>query len=128
VGSFGSIDSIDSVQFEQASSPRNFQSKTVVVGVGDFRGDRGDGAGVGVIGFPERLGGAGEDVGGAFDGLSCGARGVETRDPYPVVRSFRLFTSDTTLGAPNVYAEHPNAFDGTSEGMGYVLAAHAAVA
>ncbi|HUH72389.1 MAG TPA: hypothetical protein VLZ05_28210 [Mycobacterium sp.] len=36
--------------------------------------------------------------------------------------SFRLFTSDTTFGALNVYSE------GTSEEIGYVLATHAAIA
>lgn len=42
--------------------------------------------------------------------------------------SFRLFTSDTTFGALNVYSERRNAFDGTSEEIGYVLATHAAIA
>ncbi len=44
------------------------------------------------------------------------------------VMSFRLFTSQTTLGALNVYSEECDVFDDTSEEVGYILAAHAALA
>ena len=36
-----------------------------LVGAGDLQGDGGDGAGVGVVGVAQRLGGAGEEVGNA---------------------------------------------------------------
>jgi GAF domain-containing protein len=42
--------------------------------------------------------------------------------------SFQLFTDGDNLGALNLYAEHPHAFDADSETVGQVLAAHAAIA
>ncbi|MBW0019920.1 MAG: GAF and ANTAR domain-containing protein [Mycobacterium sp.] len=48
--------------------------------------------------------------------------------PIRAVLSFRLFTSDTTLGALNVYSRCKHAFDGAAEEIGYVLATHAALA
>jgi transcriptional regulator with GAF, ATPase, and Fis domain len=41
---------------------------------------------------------------------------------------FQLFTSRDSLGALNLYARQPNAFDHTSADVGYALAAHVAVA
>ncbi len=48
--------------------------------------------------------------------------------PIRSVLSFRLFTSDRTMGALNVYAEKPGAFNSESEEIGYVLATHTALA
>jgi transcriptional regulator with GAF, ATPase, and Fis domain len=48
--------------------------------------------------------------------------------PVRSILSFRLFTSDLTMGALNVYADRTNAFDADSEEIGYVLATHAALA
>jgi GAF domain-containing protein len=42
--------------------------------------------------------------------------------------SFKLYTSNTTAGALNIFSFSPNAFDGDAEAMGSVLAAHAAAA
>lgn len=42
--------------------------------------------------------------------------------------SFRLFVADDTLGALNLYAESPAAFDQESQATGIAFAAHAAVA
>ncbi len=42
--------------------------------------------------------------------------------------SFKLYTSATTAGALNLFGLQPNAFDGQSEAVGSVLAAHAASA
>lgn len=42
--------------------------------------------------------------------------------------SFRLFTSEDTTGALNLYAAVPNAFDAHSRAVGTILAAHAAIA
>ncbi len=41
---------------------------------------------------------------------------------------FRLFVEGDRLGALNLYARHPRAFDAASEDAGHMLAAHAAVA
>jgi transcriptional regulator with GAF, ATPase, and Fis domain len=41
---------------------------------------------------------------------------------------FQLFTGRDSLGALNLYARQPNAFDHTSTDVGYALAAHVAVA
>lgn len=48
--------------------------------------------------------------------------------PVRSILSFRLFTSDHTMGALNVYSETPGVFDAESEDIGYVLATHAALA
>lgn len=48
--------------------------------------------------------------------------------PIKSVVSFRLFTSDQTIGALSLYADTAYAFDRTAEEVGYVLAAHAALA
>ncbi len=42
--------------------------------------------------------------------------------------SFKLYTANRTAGALNLFAFKPNAFDGESETIGTVLAAHAAAA
>jgi GAF domain-containing protein len=42
--------------------------------------------------------------------------------------SFQLFTDGDNLGALNLYADHPDAFDEESETVGQVFAAHAAIA
>jgi GAF domain-containing protein len=42
--------------------------------------------------------------------------------------SFKLYTSDRTAGALNLFAFKPNAFDAEAETIGAVLAAHAAAA
>jgi GAF domain-containing protein len=42
--------------------------------------------------------------------------------------SFQLFVEDDTLGAMNLYARRPHAFDADSEHVGYLFAAHAAIA
>src|SRR5262249_9228069 len=42
--------------------------------------------------------------------------------------SFKLYTSDTTAGALNLFGFEANAFDADAEAMGLVLAAHAAAA
>jgi GAF domain-containing protein len=42
--------------------------------------------------------------------------------------SFKLYTSDRTAGALNLFAFKPNAFDAEAESIGAVLAAHAAAA
>jgi GAF domain-containing protein len=42
--------------------------------------------------------------------------------------SFKLYSSDRTAGALNLFAFKPNAFDAEAETIGAVLAAHAAAA
>lgn len=48
--------------------------------------------------------------------------------PVRSVVSFRLFASEHTMGALNLYADEPGAFDEAAEEIGYVLATHAALA
>ncbi|MBI2703605.1 MAG: GAF and ANTAR domain-containing protein [Mycobacterium sp.] len=48
--------------------------------------------------------------------------------PVRSILSFRLFASEHTLGALNLYADQPYAFDEAAEEIGYVLATHAALA
>lgn len=48
--------------------------------------------------------------------------------PIRSILCFRMFTSDTTLGALNLYADRPHAFDEEAEEIGYVLATHTALA
>ncbi|AYE96679.1 hypothetical protein C0J29_19675 [Mycobacterium paragordonae] len=44
------------------------------------------------------------------------------------ILSFRLFASEQTMGALNLYSDKPYAFDEAAEEIGYVLATHAALA
>src|SRR5882724_5262516 len=44
------------------------------------------------------------------------------------ILAFQLFIADETMGALNVYAETPNAFDQTSKDIGKIFAAHSSVA
>src|SRR3954449_9938525 len=66
---------------------------------------------------------------------------LETDDRFPLYRrdaleqtpirsvmAFQLFIADETMGALNVYAEQPHAFDQTSKDIGLVFAAHSSVA
>jgi len=48
--------------------------------------------------------------------------------PIRSILSFRLFSTDQTVGALNLYADQPHAFDEEAEEIGYVLATHAALA
>ncbi|SFN27515.1 GAF domain-containing protein [Pseudonocardia ammonioxydans] len=48
--------------------------------------------------------------------------------PVASMLSFRLFTSEDTTGALDLYATRPNAFDAHSRAIGTILAAHAAIA
>jgi GAF domain-containing protein len=48
--------------------------------------------------------------------------------PIRSILSFRLFTSDEAMGALNLYADQPHAFDEDAEEIGYVFATHAALA
>jgi len=48
--------------------------------------------------------------------------------PIRAVMAFQLFIADQTMGALNVYAEHPHAFDQSSKDIGRVFAAHSSVA
>jgi GAF domain-containing protein len=50
------------------------------------------------------------------------------RTPIRAVMAFQLFIADETMGALNVYAEQPHAFDQTSRTIGLVFAAHSSVA
>jgi GAF domain-containing protein len=48
--------------------------------------------------------------------------------PIRSILAFQLFIADRTMGALNVYAEEPNAFDDHSEEIGLIFATHSAVA
>lgn len=48
--------------------------------------------------------------------------------PIVSILSFRLFASEHTMGALNLYSDKPYAFDEAAEEIGYVLATHAALA
>jgi GAF domain-containing protein len=48
--------------------------------------------------------------------------------PIRSILSFRMFTSDKTFGALNLYANRPHAFADEAEEIGYVLATHASLA
>jgi GAF domain-containing protein len=48
--------------------------------------------------------------------------------PIRSIMAFQLFIADQTMGALNVYAEEPNAFDRNSRDIGLVFAAHSSVA
>ena len=56
------------------------------------------------------------------------ARRVAAEVPVASMLSFRLFTSEHTTGALDLYADQPHAFDAHSRAVGTVLAAHAAIA
>jgi transcriptional regulator with GAF, ATPase, and Fis domain len=51
-----------------------------------------------------------------------------TETPIRSIMAFQLFIADRTMGALNVYAEEPNAFDDHSEEVGLIFATHSAVA
>jgi GAF domain-containing protein len=48
--------------------------------------------------------------------------------PIRAIMAFQLFIADETMGALNVYAERPHAFDQNSRAIGLVFAAHSSVA
>jgi GAF domain-containing protein len=48
--------------------------------------------------------------------------------PIRSVMAFQLFIADRAMGALNVYAEEPNAFDDETEEVGLIFATHMAVA
>jgi GAF domain-containing protein len=50
------------------------------------------------------------------------------RTPIRSIMAFQLFIADETMGAINVYAETPNAFDVQSREIGLIFAAHSSVA
>ena len=54
-------------------------------------------------------------------------RAALAETPIRSILSFELFTSDQTLGALNVYAEAPGAFDHEAVDLGIVFATHAAL-
>jgi transcriptional regulator with GAF, ATPase, and Fis domain len=49
------------------------------------------------------------------------------QSPIRSIASFQLFTTSNTVGALNLYAERPDAFDQESRDLGYIFAAHAAI-
>ena len=55
-------------------------------------------------------------------------RDVLEQTPVRAIMAFQLFIADETMGALNVYAEHPHAFDQTSRDIGRIFAAHSSVA
>jgi transcriptional regulator with GAF, ATPase, and Fis domain len=55
-------------------------------------------------------------------------RDVLAETPIRSIMAFQLFIADTSMGALNVYAESPNAFNDDSEEIGLVLATHSALA
>jgi hypothetical protein len=48
--------------------------------------------------------------------------------PIRSIMAFQMFIADENMGALNVYAEKPNAFDAASRAIGLVFAAHTSVA
>ncbi|MBW0100857.1 GAF and ANTAR domain-containing protein [Pseudonocardia sp. KRD291] len=56
------------------------------------------------------------------------ARRVAAELPVASMLAFRLFTSEETTGALDLYSDTPAAFDAHSRAIGTVLAAHAAIA
>jgi GAF domain-containing protein len=48
--------------------------------------------------------------------------------PIRSIMAFQLFIADQTMGALNVYAEEPNAFDEETEEVGLIFAMHSSVA
>jgi ANTAR domain/GAF domain len=56
------------------------------------------------------------------------ARDALAETPIRSVMSFQMFIAGETMGALNVYAEHPNAFGQVSRDVGLVFAAHSSVA
>ena len=55
-------------------------------------------------------------------------RDVLEQTPIRAIMAFQLFIADETMGALNVYAEEPHAFDQTSRDIGRIFAAHSSVA
>ena len=55
-------------------------------------------------------------------------RDVLEQTPIRTIMAFQLFIADQTMGALNVYAERPYAFDHSSRAIGLVFAAHSSVA
>ena len=55
-------------------------------------------------------------------------RDVLEKTPIRTILAFQLFIADETMGALNVYAEQPYAFDQSSKDIGRVFAAHSSVA
>src|SRR5215208_5034450 len=55
-------------------------------------------------------------------------RDVLEQTPIRAIMAFQLFIADETMGALNVYAERPHAFDQNSRAIGLVFAAHSSVA
>jgi GAF domain-containing protein len=55
-------------------------------------------------------------------------RDALAQTPIRSVLSFEMFANDRTMGALNVYAEQPRAFDAASIDVGLVYATHAALA
>lgn len=68
------------------------------------------------------------------DDVATEGRWPEFRDavlaesPIRSIRSFEMFTNEQKMGALNVYAECPNAFDTESEEIGLVFTTHGALA
>lgn len=56
------------------------------------------------------------------------ARRVAAETPVASMLSFRLFTSEEAIGALDLYADKPQAYDAHARAIGTVLAAHAAIA
>jgi GAF domain-containing protein len=48
--------------------------------------------------------------------------------PIRSIMAFQMFIADETMGALNVYAEHPDVFDQSSRDIGRIFAAHSSVA
>jgi GAF domain-containing protein len=48
--------------------------------------------------------------------------------PIRSIMAFQLFIADETMGALNVYAEHPHVFDQASRDIGRIFAVHSSVA
>jgi GAF domain-containing protein len=55
-------------------------------------------------------------------------RDAVEQTPICSIMAFQLFIADETMGALNVYAEQPHAFDQASKDIGRIFAAHSSVA
>jgi GAF domain-containing protein len=77
----------------------------------------------------------------AWEEMTIHVADLETDDRFPNYRrdaleqtpirsimAFQMFIAGETMGALNVYAEQPNAFDQVSRDMGLIFAAHSSVA
>ncbi|MBP2367875.1 GAF and ANTAR domain-containing protein [Pseudonocardia parietis] len=56
------------------------------------------------------------------------ARRVAAESPIVGMLAFRLFTSEHTTGALNLYTDRPHGFDAHSRAVGTIVAAHGAIA